>query len=254
MATYKKHGNKPKKSATEKVAQKSTTAKFFTKLDYCATLFEDWVARNRKVLITLVGVVVVVILGYLAYDNFVLKPRQEEAVKEMGVPLKYFSQGLKTAPGPDRDTLFIRALHGAGGYGLLDIVDNYSGTDAANIAQYSSGMAFLKLGKYDEAIDHLEAFSGKDEFYPAVTKGALGDAFSEKGAPEKALTYYEQAANVRKNTYTTPRYLLKAAVTALQLDKKDKAQELLNRIKEKYPDSAEADKVSVYLGLAGSKS
>lgn len=254
MATYKKHGANKKKNREQKIEQESTTAKVFGSLDSGATLFEDWVARNRNAILGVIGVIVVGVLGYMAYENFVNQPRQKEAVKEMSHSLDYFNRAMQVDPGADRDTLFMKSLNGSGGYGLLDIIDNYKGTDAANLATYSAGMAYLKLRKYKDAVHYLEQFSGKDEIYPAVAKGAIGDAFSENNQPEDALKYYEEAANVRTNAFTTPKYLLKAAVTAVELGKMDKAKSLLKRIEDDYSDSSEAKRVPVYMGLAQSGS
>ncbi len=250
MATYKKHSDKRKKSRSEKIEQRSSTAKFFNRLDIGVTLFEDWVARNRKPILTIIGAVIIAVLGYLTYNNLVIKPKQEQAVKEMSVSMTFFNRAMQVAPGPNQDTLLIRSLHGAGSYGLLDIIDNYSGTDAANIAHYVAGMAYLKLGQYKEAIAQLEQFSSDDQFYPAIAKGAIGDAFRGNDQPELALKYYLKAAHIRTNDFTTPKYLLKAATTAMDLGKTEKATNLLNQIKEEYPDSPEAIKVPAYLGMA----
>ncbi len=248
MATYKK---KPKKESKEqRMERKSSTARFFGKLDYFATAFEDWIARNRKPILTVIGVIIVGVLGYLVYNNFVLKPRQEEAVAAMSQPMNYFDRALQLDPGVNQDTLFIKSLHGAGSYGLLDIIEKYDGTPAANIAQYSAGMALLKLGKYQEAVSHLEKFSSEDAFLPALAKGAIGDAFVENGQPDVALDYYKQAATIRTNNFTTPKFLLKAAITAINLGKKEEAENFLNRIKKEYPKSPEAVKVPGYLGMA----
>jgi len=249
MATYKKHG-RTKKSREEKLEEQSTTAKVFGSLDSGASQFEDWVSRNRNAIFTVIGIIVVGVVGYLAYDNFYMKPRQEEAVKEMSQPLDYFNRAMLVDAGPDRDTLFLKALNGSGSYGLLDIISNYKGTDAANIANYSAGMAYLNLKEYKKAVEHLEKFKAKDEFYPAIAKGAIGDAFMENGQPEEALKYYEEAAKIRTNSFTTPRYLLKAGMTAVQLDEYDKAKRFLKKIEEDYPDSPEAEKAPVYLGIA----
>ncbi|HLS30679.1 MAG TPA: tetratricopeptide repeat protein [Flavobacteriaceae bacterium] len=250
MATYKKHGKK--KSRDEKIEEGSTTAKVFEGLDSSASNFEIWVTKNQNVIFTVIGVIVVGVLGYLAYQNFVVQPRQEEAVKEMSQPLDYFNRAMSVDPGEDRNTLFMKSLNGSGGYGLLDIAENYKGTDAANIANYAAGMAYLNLGEYKEAVTYLERFKGKDEIYPAVAKGAMGDAFMENGQPQEALKYYEEAANIRTNSFTTPRYLLKAGMTAVELEQFDKAKVLLNRIEKDYPESDEAERALVFLGIAES--
>lgn len=249
MATYRKHGKK-KKTRAEKIEQQSSTAKVFKNLDYAASSFEDWVSRNRAPIFSIIGVVIIGILGYLAYDNFIVQPRQEEAVKEIGEPMDYYTRALQVDPGSDQDDLFEKALNGSGGYGFLDIIDNYSGTDAANIAQYSAGIAYYNLKDYKKAVDYLGDFKSKDEILTAMAEGVMGDAFLENDQPEEALKHYKKAAEVRTNDYSTPKYLLKAGMTALDLDQKDQAKKFLEKIEEDYPDSAEATRAAVYLGMA----
>ncbi len=252
MATYKKRGKGSGKSREEKIEQRSAIARLFGRLDFIASSFEDWVSRNRVALFSIIGVIVIGVLGYLAYDNFILQPRQEEAVKEMSDPLDYFDRALQADAGADRDELFDKALHGAGGFGLLDIVENYKGTDAANLANYAVGVSYLQRMEYDKAVQYLEKFKSKDEFLAAVAKGAIGDAFVGNNQPEEALSYYEEAANIRTNDFTTPKYLLKAGILAIQIGQKDKAKIFLERIENEYPESTEAQKVSAYLGMVQS--
>ena len=43
-----------------------------------------------------------------------------------------------------------------GKFGFVDIIDNYGGTNAANLATYYAGIAYLNTGKYQEAIQYLD--------------------------------------------------------------------------------------------------
>jgi hypothetical protein len=45
---------------------------------------------------------------------------------------------------------------------VIKIADEYSGTDAGNLANYYAGMAYLNTGKYNEAIDYLNKFKSDD--------------------------------------------------------------------------------------------
>ena len=75
---------------------------------------------------------------------------------------KYFDMALNSSN--DKDSLYNLSLSGADGkFGFLDIIENYNGTPAANIAYYSSGMAYYHLKKYDLAIQYLNEFSSKDD-------------------------------------------------------------------------------------------
>lgn len=247
MATYKKKGQKPKK---QQIEDKSTTAEVFNTLDKSADKTEAWVAKNQNYIFIFVGIVAVVVLGYLGYQKFIQAPNEAEAANEMAQAQNYFDQAL-SASTEAKDSLFTLALTGSGGkYGFVDIAENYSSTDAANLAHYYAGMAYLKTGKYQEAIAQLDQFESDDEFLAPLAVGAIGDAFMQLEQPEQALTYYENAASMRSNTFTTPKFLLKAAITAIELGQGETAKKHLNQLKEEYPDAPEAEKVAVYLGRA----
>ncbi|GAA4325290.1 hypothetical protein GCM10023115_40730 [Pontixanthobacter gangjinensis] len=252
MATYKKRGYKPSnKEEKEQVAeQESTTAEVFNTLDEGASRTETWVADNQKYIYIIVGVAIVAVLGYLGYNRFILEPKQNEAANEMAQAQGYMASALR-ANGAQSDSLYNLALNGGEGkYGFLDIIDNYGGTDAANLAHYNAGFAYLRTGKYQEAIEQLEAFSSDDEIFSALATGGIGDAFMQLEQPEEALGYYEKAAEMRSNSFTTPRFLLKAAITAIQIGEADAAEEYLLEIEDEYSEAPEAEKVPIYLGQA----
>ena len=221
MATYKKRGFKPKNKAERQQSDEheSTTAEVFSTLDESASRSEAWVAKNQNIILGVIGIIAVSVLGYLAYNQFVQAPKEESAANEMYYPQQYFDQAVSSAT--QKDSLFTLALEGADGkFGFLDIIDEYSGTKAANLANYSAGMAYLNMNQYQEAIDYLEDFSSDDAVLGALSKGGLGDAFMQLGQAGDALGYYEQALNHSANAYTTPKFLYKAGITALELKTK----------------------------------
>ncbi len=251
MATYKKRGFKPQTKAEiqEFDAQESTTAEVFSSLDEGASKSEEWVSKNQNYILGFIGVIAVGVLGYLAYVQFVQKPKESDAANEMYYPQQYFDQALTSTTA--KDSLFTLALEGAEGkYGFLDIMEEYSGTKAANLASYSSGMAYLNMSKYQEAIDYLEGFSSDDEILGALAKGGLGDAFMQLEQASDALGYYEAAAAHSTNTYTTPKFLYKAGVTALEMGDKSKALGFFQRIKDEFPSSEAATAIDAFIGMA----
>lgn len=250
MATYKKRGHKPQSKEERQAAieKESTTAEVFNTLDDKASRTEEWVAKNQKLIYIIIGVVVVVVLGSLAYNQYILKPKETEASNEMYQAQVYFEQALGAQ---QKDSLFNLSLNGGmGKYGFLDIIDNYGGTDAANISRYYAGMAYMYIGNYKEAIIHLDKFKAKEEILGPIAKGGIGDAFVELNQLEDALKYYNQAASMSVNEFTAPKYLLKAAVVALELKKGKEALSSLNKIKSDYPESQEAGQIDVYIGMA----
>jgi TolA-binding protein len=253
MATYKRRGFKPKNKAEEKQldTQESTTAEVFSTLDQGASRTEAWVSKNQNYILGIIGVIAVGVLGYLAYTQFVQKPKEANAANEMYYPQQYFDQALNSETA--KDSLYNLALNGAEGkYGFLDIVDEYPGTKAANLANYSAGMAYLNTQKYQEAIDYLEEFKSDDDILGALAKGGLGDAFMQLGQPEEALGYYERALTHSTNVYTTPKFLFKSGVTSMELDQNEKALQYFERIKNEFPNSDEAKSIDAFIGMAKS--
>lgn len=254
MATYKKRGHKPKNKKEELLQEQhdSTTAEVFSTLDESASKTEAWVSKNQNYILGVIGVIAVGVLGYLAYDNFVQEPKEASAANELYYPQQYFDQAL--ADDQAKDSLLTLALNGAEGkYGFLDIIEEYKGTKAANLANYSAGMAYLKLQNYEEAISHLEDFSSDDKIYKSLAIGGIGDAFSQLEQPEEALEYYEKAiAAAGDNDFSAPRYLYKAGIMALNLNEDAKALGYFERIKEEFPNSKEAGNIEVLIGQAQS--
>ena len=250
MATYKKRGGKPRsKAAKEKSLEEgSTTAEVFKTLDEGASKTEQWVEKNQKFILGFIGAVAICVLGYLAFLEFIQKPKEIEATNEMFQAQTYFEQALTS---PARDSLFNLSLNGGEGkYGFIDIIENYGSTDAGNLSRYYAGMAYLNTNNYKEAINYLDDFSSDDAVIGPLAKGGIGDAFVQLGQEDKALNYYEAAASMNTNDFTTPRFLLKAGNTALNLGNFDKAIKHFTEITENYPSAAEAAKATANIGKA----
>ncbi len=250
MATYKKRGHKPKTKVEkqDRIEEESTTAEVFSTLDEGASRTEAWVEKNQKVILTLVGIIAISVLGYLGFQQFIQEPKETEAMNEMFQAQTYYEQALTAS---SKDSLFSLSLKGGNGkFGFLDIIDNYSGTNAANLAKYYAGIAYLNTGSYQDAIAQLDSFKAEDETVGPLAKGAIGDAFAQLNQYEDALKYYEKAASLQANEVTTPRFLLKAGITALSLGKTDVALRHFKAINENYPKSTEANKATLYEGKA----
>ncbi|GAA4887078.1 hypothetical protein GCM10023311_08430 [Flaviramulus aquimarinus] len=250
MATYNKRGYKPKTKVEKQqnIEEGSTTAEVFNTLDETASKTEAFVEKNQKYIFIIIGVVALVVLGSLGYKEYIAKPKQIAAMNDMFQAQKYFDEAVT---GTAKDSLYNLALNGGEGkFGMLDIIEEYSGTPSANLASYYAGTAYLRLKDYKNAVEHLGNFKSDDEVLAPLAKGNIGDAFVQLNQPEDALGYYEQAADMRDNEYTTPMYLFKAGAIALDLGKADKALDYFKRIKNDYSNSTEATKVDVFIGKA----
>lgn len=203
---------------------------------------ETFINENKNTLSTVVAVIAVIIGGYFAYNSFYLAPMQDEAQEQMFMAEKYFA----------KDSMNL-AIHGdAQNLGFLEIADQYSGTKAGNLAYYYLGIAFLKTGQFEAAIDALEDFEGDETIMESIKYGAMGDAYMELGDYNKAVSNYEKAATVVKNDFSTPMYLLKAGQTYELLGDYDEAVDTYSKIKSDFRTSAEAADIEKYIARAES--
>jgi tetratricopeptide (TPR) repeat protein len=199
---------------------------------------EGFIEDNKKRLSLVVLAVIVVVGGYLAYKKLVIGPMEIEAQSMMFKAEQYFEQdSLKLAIEGDSE----------GNYGFLDIVDEYSGTKAANLAHYYLGICYRNTGEYEYAIEELNSFSSDDVIISAVALGAIGDCYSELNDTEQAISYYEKAAKKNVNNLTSPVYLFKAGLAYEDIQDYAAAETKYNAIKANYPDSREAQNIEKYI-------
>lgn len=257
MATYNKRGYKPKTKKEKEVVEEildseSTTAEVFSTLDEGANKTEEWVSKNQNTILYVIGGLALVALLWWAYSQFILGPKSEEAVSEMTQANIYYDLALNSN-GTVQDSLYTLALEGGEGkYGLLKIIDEYSGTDAANLANYQAGMAYLNLGgaNYQKAINHLSNYNGGNSVYEAISLAGIGDALVQVNQVADAVSYYMDAADTNPNEFTSPKYLLKAANAALLSGDNSTAIKALESIELTYGDAEEAKIAKVLLGQA----
>lgn len=206
---------------------------------------EQFIEKNQKIIVIVVGVLVVVVLGYFGFKKFYLAPREAQAQSQMFMAEKYF----------EADSLN-KALNGDGpNPGFLQIIDQYGITKSANLAHYYAGIIYLKKGQFQEAVDQLKKFSADDQVVGPMAKGALADAYMELNQVEKAAGLYMEAATMKDNEFISPMLLTKAAWAYESIGKYDKARDAYLKLKEKYIRSSEAREVDKYIakmdGLLG---
>jgi tetratricopeptide (TPR) repeat protein len=211
-------------------------------IESALTKTEQFIEDHQTKMIYGIGIIVLIVVSYLAFTRFYMKPRENEAKSQMYKAEQYF----------EKDS-FNLALNGDGNYlGFLDIIDDYSITPQAKLARYYAGLSYLYLGQFDDAIDYLDGFKTKDIILKPVALGSLGDAYLEKGEESKALNQYDKAISASDNEMSTPFYLMKAGKLSEKLNKPEKALEYYTKIKEKYPSTNEGRAVDKYIARINS--
>jgi predicted negative regulator of RcsB-dependent stress response len=199
---------------------------------------ESFFRKNQKILLGLGGAILVGILAFAGYRLYIDSQESSAQVALSNVVYDFEADSLQ------------KALNGSGGNeGLLSIADNYSGTDAANLANLYAGIALMKQGKFDEAIDRLKSFSSSDLLMQARAQALIGDAYMEKNQPEEAISYYKKAADYKSNEFFTPIYLMKLGIAQEKAKQPQDAIKSYGRIVEDYPLSAESTNAKKYKGL-----
>ena len=199
---------------------------------------EEFLLGNRNLLLVGVGVIVLLI-GGLAFYNSMNNQKNTEANSEMFKAVKYF----------EADS-FNMAMNGDGQYlGFLDIAEDYSGTGAANQANYYLGIIYYKQGDLESSREYLEKVSTGDDLLSMSTYMALGFVYEDLGERGKAASNFEKAANTpAENESTSPLMLLNAGRNYEADGNLSKALSLYQKIKDKYPQSAEARDIDKYIG------
>lgn len=197
---------------------------------------EETFEKNKTKIIGGVAVVAVAIVGFWAYNQFVVKPKEEKARESFwrAENALLVDNDFEKAVKGDSTGTFI---------GLEKFVEKYGNTTSGNIAYYDLGTAYLNLGEFQKAIDAFAKFSSDDEMLSSIALGASGDAYLELSKTEDAAKYYMLAANNSDNFLSGAIYLKKAGFAYEMLSQNDKALAAYETIVEKYPNSTEAREV-----------
>ncbi len=198
---------------------------------------EQFIEKNQNLIFWVVGIIVVISAGYIAYTRFVMEPREQSAMEEIYMAERYF----------EKDSLN-KALYGDGIHlGFLDIIEEFRFTRTANLARYYAGISYFRLGNYEEAIEYLKSHRPRDQIIGALSYGTIGDAYLELNDKNQAIRYYTRAYRHEPNNFTTPIFLFRAAQLYEYKGEYNNALRLYNRIKDEYQDSREARDIDRYI-------
>ena len=185
---------------------------------------EAFFLKYKKAIIIAVVAIIVIIAGVFGYVSQISGPREDKASTMLAKGQTYFA-----------NQMYEQALKGDGaGYvGFTKIADEYSSTDAGNLAN---------LGKWAEAQKSLESFSSEDDqMISPAAEAALGDAYAHLNQLDKAVDAFKKAASMADskadegtNNSLSPIFIIKAGEILESQGKKDEALKLYQDAKKKY--------------------
>ncbi len=198
---------------------------------------EAFIEKNLKQILIGLAVVIVVAIGFFMYQSNAAETEQEAQNAISKSEQLFMQQQYETALNGDGITV----------KGFLNVINDYSGTKSANLAQLYAGLCYYNLGKYDEAIANLEAFSPQDDttVSPAAV-AALGNCYAQKGENKKAVNELLRAAKLADNSLSAV-FKLQAGMLYENMGENDKALELYNDIKNNNATSPLAQTIDTYI-------
>lgn len=203
------------------------TVEFFKDLDREALNTERFLERYQKPLSIAFGVLVLGVLGFFGYQQFVVAPKNAEAVKT------YLAAQKNLTEGKDKEALGGKS---AANPGYLGTYNEYSSTKIGKLSAYNAGLLKFKEGKFQEAYDLLDKFSSDNKTLMAMKYGAMADAQSGLNKNDEALSLLDKATSASDDPYTSYYFTRKAGILALGMKKNAEAKKYFAAIDEKYQD------------------
>lgn len=181
-----------------------------------------------------VGIIVLVVLGFLAYNRFIAGPKEESSKVEIADGIMYLEKdSIKEASNE-----------------FEYLAKEYKGYKGGELSKYALGNIYFKQGDYEAALNELKDVKIEDTYLMTLAIGTQGDCYSELGDYPKAVDMYVKAAQRVDNEITTPTYYLKAGLNAEEAGDYAKAAEYYKVIKDKYLAFSSQNGIEKYITRA----
>ncbi|MBQ4446270.1 MAG: tetratricopeptide repeat protein [Prevotella sp.] len=207
---------------------------------------EAFLLKYKKAIIIAVVALIVIVAGIILYNNYVAGPRQAKASTALAKGQEYFA-----------NENYEMALKGdsVGFIGFAKLAKEYSSTDAGNLANLYAGLCQANLGKWEEAVKFLDAYSpGDDTMVSPAAIAALGNAYAHVKQLDKAVANLKKAAKMADaqgadgvNNSLSPTFLIQAAEILESQNKKAEALSIYKDIKKKYVNSPVMQEIDKYI-------
>lgn len=200
--------------------------------------------RYKKQIIIPIVAVVVIIVGFVLYRNFVSEPQEIEASTELA----------------KCQTLFNAQQYDQALKGFLKIQSDYSNTKAGNLSNLYIALCYAHSAKpnWASAAKYAENFNtSNDQIISPASQMALGDIYANNNQNDKAIDSFKKAAKMaddqaeeNTNNSIAPLALRKAGIILESEGKKEEATGIYKEIKKKYVNSPIYQDIDKYIERA----
>ena len=231
------------------MARKKLTRRELVQKDEITSTLEQvttFAVENRKPLLTIVAVVVVVIAVLVGW-NVIAANREADAQSALSEVIRVYTD-TTLAEGEER---FQATLTEA-----QRVQDEYPNQTAAQIAQYYAALSHKGLGNSAEAVRLLrELIDSGDETIRQVARYALAESYKSNEEFENAITVYREL--VDSDGYSKGAVLYELGRLHETISKPDEARDYYQSLVGEYPDSpfrVDADRALKRLAETGEDS
>lgn len=181
---------------------------------------EKKVEDNKKMIVWVVAGIVAIAVIILGYVYLIQNPSMEKAKEEIAKADADYTLG--------QDSIALDAYKA--------VADNYS-NDAANRAGLNAAIILYQQGKYEEAVDYINKFDAAGTIVGPASQSLLGDCYVNLKKYDDAVSAFDKAISLAEdNELYTPLFILKKATVLREQQKYAEEADLLQTIKDKYPN------------------
>ncbi len=187
--------------------------------------------KNLRLGSMIVGGILVLVLGYFAYRQFMWKPANEKSKDATWVALNYIAK--------DSTELAIEELS-------LQ-VKKYDGKIGGEVSQFVLARQLMENGEYEAALKELDGVDVSDTYVHILTVGLQADCYSELQDYTEAASLYKKAASMSPNEFTSPMFLMKAGLCLEEIKNFEEATKCYIEIRDEYPSFGNQKHIEKYI-------
>lgn len=200
---------------------------------------------NNKMAVIGAAIALIVLVGGSVGWYYYSEAQETKAQQLMGTATQAYLQGNydEALTGSEADFTV----------GFQQIINNYSMTDAANLAQYYAAVSEFKLGNPQEALSYMENYEIPEGIMGVGPLSFHGVIHTELGNHAEAANLFVNAANWDENESTTPYNYLEAAKAYYDAGNQAEAQTYAQKIVDEYASSSQITAAQKLLGMLAVK-
>lgn len=200
---------------------------------------QNFYLENKNTIVW-AGVAVILAIGLSIGYYYYSQSQETKAQQLMGLAETYYLNAdyQKALTGSEEDFTV----------GFEQIINNYSGTEAANLALYYAAVSEYKLGNTEQALNYIQSYEIPDGIMGVAPLSFKAVLLTEMGNHEEAAQAYIEAAELDINESTTPYNYLEAANAFSDAGNTEKAREYAQKVVDEYPNSAQVAGAQRLLG------